>query len=128
MLFPKNLLYTRRHVWAKVDETKQRATVGITDSLQENLPEILSIDMPLVGDELEMDADCVHLHLPGRIQGLPSPLTGRVLAINRDVLDAPQLLHLSPYESWLFLMEYDEPDEVEMLMNPNQYANHVDSL
>lgn len=128
MLYPKDLLYTQRHVWVKINERKHVATVGITTGLQEGLPEILSIDMPLLGDELEMDGACVHLHVRKRLHEIVSPLTGRVTEVNRDVLDNPRLLHLSPYDSWLFRMEYDEPDEIEMLMTPAQYTSYVDSL
>jgi len=129
MLYPpKDLLYTQRHVWVKFEKKKHHATVGITNALQEELPEILSIDMPLIGDELEMENDCVHLHLPKTIHRLPAPLTGRVLSTNHDVIDQPRLLHLSPYESWLYTMEYDEPEEVEMLMNATQYMSYLDSL
>ena len=70
--------YTNRHTWVLPDEDKNIATVGITDYLTEELVAIQSIDMPLVGDELEMDTFCIHLHLAKRIHHLRSPLSGRV--------------------------------------------------
>ena len=126
MLYPDDLLYSTRHLW--VDREEQgTAEVGITDDLQEELPEIISIDMPMVGDELEMDTECAHLHLP-ELYDVFSPLTGRAIEINRDVLDNPHLIHSNPYEAWLFRMEYDEPDEIEMLMGAERYMSYVDSL
>ena len=112
MLYPDDLLYTTKHVWVRPDEQNGVATVGITDDLQDELAEILSIDMPLLGDELEMDTECLHLHLATDIYGVCAPLTGRVVETNRDALDNAHMLHLAPYDSWLFKMEYDEPDEV----------------
>jgi len=129
MFHPDDLLYTSRHLWVRLHPEESQAEVGITDELQDRIPEITSIDMPMVGDELEMDSACVLLHLAtSRLRKLHSPLTGRVLDINRDVLDRPELIHLKPYGSWLFRMEYDEEDELEMLMDAARYARYLDSL
>lgn len=129
MFHPNDLRYSNRHLWVRLLAEKPQAEVGITDELQERLAEISAIDMPMVGDELEMDAACILLHLAtSRLRKLRSPLTGRVLDINRDVLDRPELVHLKPYESWLFRMEYDEEEEVEMLMVATRYGRYLDSL
>jgi glycine cleavage system H protein len=88
MFPPQELLYSHRHLWVRHDPEKMQAWIGITDFLQEHLPEVESLDIPLEGDELEMDVPCVFLHLSTkRIRKLYSPLSGRVLEINRDVLD-----------------------------------------
>lgn len=128
MLYPDDLLYTTKHVWVRLDEEKGAATVGITDDLQEELADILSIDMPLVGDELEMDTECLHFHLPADLRGVCAPLTGRVIEVNRDALDNAHMVHLAPYDSWLFRMEYDEPDEVEMLLSSSHYMRFIDTM
>lgn len=120
--------YSRRHIWVQVNEEKHEAVVGITDYLAETIGNIIGIDMPQVDDELEMDAYCVELHLSKRIFSIRSPLTGRVLEINEDVEDNPSLLSLSPYKNWLYRMEYDEEDELDILMDANRYARFVDSL
>lgn len=125
--YPKDLRYTQRHVWVKAEEKRRTARVGITEDMAEKLREILSLDMPMVGDELEMDEPCIHIHRPTAIVDIPAPLSGRVLEINRDVLDNPAVICLDPYERWLFRMEYDEAEELEMLMNANQYATLMDS-
>lgn len=123
---PTDLSYSQRHMWTRTNEEEGTAEVGITEDLAEQLSEVLSIDMPMVGDELEMDAMCIHLHLLSDIFHLRSPLSGRVVEINRDVLDRPNLFHLAPFKHWLYRMEYDEPDEFEMLMNSAQYLRFID--
>lgn len=125
---PKHLSYTARHLWVDVGESKHTATVGITEDLIELLSDIVSVDMPLVGDELDMDTMCIHIHLPTRILHLRSPLSGRVTEINRDVLDDAGLLALSPYTNWLYRMEYDESGELDLLMNSVQYGKYLDRL
>lgn len=125
---PQGLSYSTRHLWVRMDAEKHMATVGVTEELVEQLVEILSVDMPMVGDELDMDTYCIHLHLNSRIHHLRSPLTGRVIEINRDVLDNASLLHVSPYKNWLYRMEYDDDEEVHLLMSPEQYARFLDRL
>lgn len=128
--YPKDLLYTQAHVWVR-NETKGKkrlARVGITEELANRLRGLLGVDMPMVGDELEIDAPCLHFHRQTSIHDLPAPLTGRVLEINRDVLDTPSLLALEPYRHWLYCMEYDELEEIDMLMNAHQYATYLDTL
>jgi glycine cleavage system H protein len=125
---PEELSYSTRHLWVKADADERVASVGITEDLLERLGEIVSVDMPMVGDELDIDTFCIHLHLESRIHHLRSPLTGRVLEINRDVLDNAALLHLSPYTHWLYRMEFDDADELHLLMSAAQYAKYLDQL
>jgi len=125
---PSELSYTTQHVWVRMDREQHAATVGITEELTDQLAEILSVDMPMVGDELDLDTYCIHLHLHSRIHHLQSPLTGRVLEINREVLDNASLLHLSPFTHWLYRMEYDDEDEVHLLMSADQYTRYLDQL
>lgn len=125
---PQDLSYSRRHVWARIDRKRSTAEVGITQELQERLPELLSVDVPMVGDEIEIEQPCVHIHHEDGIRHVRSPLSGRVVAVNRDVLDRPDLLHLAPYEHWLYQMEFDEPDELEMLLPAKNYLKFIEGL
>ena len=125
---PKHCIYTARHLWAAADEKSGMATIGMTEELVEMLAEIQTLDMPMVGDELDMDTYCIHLHLRTRIHHLRSPLSGRVVEINRDVLDNPGLLSISAYDNFLYRMEFDEPGEIEVLMTAVQYGKYLDRL
>ncbi len=127
---PSHYMYTLHHGWLHIeDENKQVATVGITEYLQEEMPEILSIELPMVGDELEIEAPCIHFHLEGDdVLHFPAPLTGRVVEINRDVLANPDLLHLAPYEHWVMRIEYDDPTEMEVLVQADRYVMFCERL
>ena len=120
--------FSKRHMWAKLDEENGIAYIGITDFLAEQLAEIESLDLPEVDDQIDMDTMCIHLHLTNRIHHLRTPLSGRVLEINREVLDYCSLILLDPNKYWLFSMEYDNEDEVNLLMDARQYAEYVDKL
>ncbi len=122
----EGLLYTPRHMWVKLDEEASTAEVGITEELARRLTTILSIDSPMPGDELEIDTDCLHIHLSTGIRALYAPMTGRVIETNQDVLDNPDLMQVAPYEHCIFKMEYDEPGEVDLLLSPTRYAIYLD--
>ncbi len=126
--YPENRVYSKRHVWAKPNRKNLTATVGLTDFFVEELAAIVSIDLPLVDDELEMDSFCLHLHVQNSMRHVRAPLTGRVLEVNKDVQDNPTLIHLAPHDNWLFKMEFDDEDELDMLMNGTQYTRFLDRL
>ncbi len=125
---PEDLLYHPRHLWLRVDLEDNTALIGITDEMQERLPEIDSIDLPQPGVDLEIDQPCFHLHLPSGIRHLKSPISGRVLEVNRDLLDTPELLHLAPYEHWLVKVEIDEPEELHLTMDAERYTKLIESF
>ena len=125
---PANLLYHPRHLWVRPNDSQETVKVGITDELQERLPEIYSVDLPAVGTDVEIDAPCFHFHLPSGIRHLKAPLSGRVVEINSRVLDNPELLHLAPYEHWLVRMEIDIPEELHLLLDAERYKSFLESL
>ena len=124
---PTNYLYTRQHTWTNIKD--DIAVVGITDELQEILEFINEIDLPKKGDELEMDLECVTLNYDGGTHDLPAPLTGRVTKINNELKYSPELIHSSCYgNGWLYEMEYDEPDELEMLYSAEEYEDEIENM
>ena len=125
---PKELSYTSKHLWVRADDDETVGTIGVTQDLVDSMREISAIDMPMVDDELDMEAYCIHIHLPTRLHHLRSPLTGRVLEINKEVLDSPSLLHIAPYEHWLYKMEIDDAEEFHLLMDCKQYVKYLDRL
>lgn len=125
---PEEFYYTPRHMWVRLHTEEGTAEVGITEPFAEELPEILSVDMPMLGDELEMDTECMHLHLETGLEPLFAPLTGRITGVNEDVEDDPDLLHVAPMTNWIFRMEYDEEEELEMLLSSKRYMTYLDHL
>ena len=128
MDIPKKRLYTKQHAWVRVKD--DIAVVGITDELQELLEFIGDVHLPKINDELEMDIECTTLNYNGgNTYDLPSPLTGRVTKINTELKHNPELIHSLCYEDgWLFEMEYDEPDELEMLYSAKEYEDEIENM
>ncbi|MBO4619598.1 MAG: hypothetical protein J5654_05750, partial [Victivallales bacterium] len=129
--YSDDMSYSRSHVWVYVESNraeKHYAKVGITDYLVEELANIENIDLPLEDDELEIDVPVILLHTGLRKKQVRCPLTGRVLEVNQEVLDDPTLLFKDYRANWLFRMEFDEPDELDLLMSGLQYARYLDEL
>ena len=122
MLFPEDLLYTKRHFWVKIED--DIAVVGVTDELLNILGAIDEIEFPRKNDELEIDIECGSLLYPGGEYEITAPLTGRITKVNNILKHDLNPVHLSCYdEGWLFEMEYDDMDELEMLLNAADYAD-----
>lgn len=124
--FPEHLLYSHNHMWVEIeDKNKHLARVGITSFLREELPEILTIDLPMEGDQVEIDEQNILLHLEdeedNEFRSIGSPLSGHVIEINKEVLNNPDLLHLEPYEHWIMRLQYEEPGELDLLMDADKY-------
>lgn len=126
---PDDVLFSHRHVWVKSIGKKEDGTVriGLSHYFLEEISEILSIDLPLVGDEVLIDHTCFQLHTPEDILHIEAPLSAHVSDINRDVIDNPDLLHIDAYENWVLELECDDLDEFEILIDASRYTRHVET-
>ena len=118
MNFPKELLYAKSHEWVRMlDETS--AQVGITDYAQHELGDIVFVNLPEVGDSAVKEKSIADVESVKAVSDIYSPLTGRVRAVNEDVMDSPELLNASPYETWLF--EIEDITDREELISAEEY-------
>ncbi|APG43143.1 glycine cleavage system protein H [Syntrophotalea acetylenica] len=124
MLFPEELYYNEDHVW--IEEDGGQATIGVTEYLQDELAEALSIELPEVGTELEMGDTLATIELRQGTLEIYSPLSGEVLEANQDLTDSPDWLSSSPYEDgWIVRLKLVEADELEDLMDADNYTEFV---
>lgn len=126
--YPAGLYFTKRHIWALPNTEDNTALVGISDFLADELGNIDGIDVPSVGDEVEMESICIHIHVSNHVRAFRCPLTGRVVEVNQDVIDDPTQIYMDYYGSWLFKMEFDDPAELDILMDGAQYSKYLDEL
>jgi glycine cleavage system H protein len=126
---PKDRVYTQNHVWVKVEHKEDcLARIGITEFMQEELPEILSLDLPMPAEEMEIDDPSIHLHCEDGIHDVRIPLTGRIHEVNQELLDSPELLHVAPYQHWIVSIEYDEEHELELMLDAERYVSYTETL
>ena len=100
MNVPKNLLYTKSHEWVEMLNDKTLRT-GLTEYATVELGELVFINLPEVGDEVEADENFADVESVKAVSDVVCPATGEISAINEALLDAPGYINTAPYESWL---------------------------
>lgn len=94
-MIPANLLYTKSHEWTKIEG--DTATVGITQFAQEQLGDLTFVDLPKAGDQVIAGAEMGSVESVKAASELYSPVTGEVLAVNEDLVSAPEKINQDPY-------------------------------
>ena len=123
---PANLLYTKKDEWVKkVDGNKVK--IGITDYAQDALGDIVYLELPEVGSNLDMDDIFGEVESVKAVSELFSPVSGEVTAVNEALEDTPEILNKSPYDDgWIIEIALSKPAELEGLMTNDAYQVHLD--
>jgi glycine cleavage system H protein len=124
-VFPDDLLYSREHVWVRVDG--HLATVGITDYAQEKLGEATSIELPEVDSCVERDEPFGTIETATKgVIDLISPVSGEVISANEDLLDDIGIINSDPHEmGWMIIVDMAYLEELDDLMNLPEYNEFV---
>ena len=121
---PEDRKYTKEHEWVKVEG--DLALVGITDFAQDQLGDVVYVELPKVGDRVEMMKPFGVIESVKTASDLYAPVTGEVIEVNAQVVDEPQVVNDAPYQGgWLIKVRPDNPSEIEGLMTATQYADMV---
>lgn len=119
MKFPKGLLYSESHEWVQKLEGGN-VRIGLTDFAQHELGDLVFVNLPQVGDALDIGDSFCDVESVKAVSDVYSPLTGTVAAVNEELMDEPQLINESPYEAWL--VEVEAVEEYGDLMDASAYA------
>lgn len=120
MNLPKELKYSKEHEWVKVEGNEVR--IGITDFAQSELGDIVFVELPEVGDEIEINQPFGSVESVKTVSELYAPISGKVVAINEDLDDSPELVNESPYEkAWMLVIEPSDTAQVDELMDADKY-------
>jgi len=127
MSFPDDLKYSREHEWARVEGN--RVVVGITDYAQRELGEIVYVELPEVGTEVEQMEAFGTVESVKAVSDLYAPVSGEVVEINGALEDDPGLINTDTYgEGWMLVVEMSDPDELDELMNAEEYAAFIEAM
>jgi glycine cleavage system H protein len=116
---PTDLRYTKSHEWVRQTQTGA-VEIGITDHAQEALGDLVFVEVPEQGRNLQLGEACAVVESVKAASDVYSPLAGTVTAGNAALADKPELLNQDPYgEGWLFRLETST--DVGSLMNAAAY-------
>lgn len=124
---PGDLLYTKEHEWLRREDDGS-VTVGITDHAQAALGDLVYVELPEGGQELETDGEMAVVESVKAASDVYAPIAGTVVAVNESLADDPEKINSDPYgEGWIVrLTPADDGDDG--LMSPDDYQALLDEL
>jgi glycine cleavage system H protein len=126
MQLPDGLHYTKEHEWLRLEGAE--GVVGITDFAQEALGDVVFVELPPPGTVLTAGRTFGVVESNKSVSDLFAPVSGRVVAANDALKDAPEAVNRDPYgEGWMLRIALASPDEVSKLLDADQYRTHVQS-
>jgi glycine cleavage system H protein len=115
-----SLKFTDDHLWVRVEG--KRAQLGLSEYAQDELGEVIAVELPDVGDTLEKGESFGEVESVKTVSELVAPVSGTISAVNVELEDHPSLVNEDPYhEGWLVEIELSDRDEIEDLMDPDEY-------
>ena len=124
---PEELKYTKSHEWVRVEEDG-RLTVGITEHAQGLLGDMVFVELPEVGESYEAEQDCAVVESVKAASDIYCPVEGEVVEVNEELEDEPEQLNVNSYhDGWIFRITPSNPDDLDNLMNADDYAALVES-
>ena len=120
-MYPADCKYTKDHEWIKVDGDTGR--VGITDYAQQQLGDIVFVELPEVGRNIESGEPFGSIESVKAVSELYSPVSGVVTAVNSALADSPERVNSEPHASWMIEVKLASPSELDALMAAEQYSD-----
>ena len=119
---PGDLKFMKSHEWARV-EGDGKVTIGISDHAQGLLGDLVYVELPNVGDRVEAGNAVAVVESVKAASDVYAPVSGTVTAVNSALSDKPETINEDAYgEGWLFTLEIEEPEQLNELLGPDDYA------
>lgn len=121
---PQDFHYTSTHEWIRVDENGV-ATIGISGHAQEALGDIVFVELPEPGTEIQARGEVAVVESVKAASDIYSPVSGEITEVNEALIDNPQLVNTAPYDDgWIYRMAVNDEKDLEELLNAEAYAEH----
>lgn len=118
--YPTDLRYARTHEWVRVEGT--RATVGISDYAQTQLGDVVYVELPEIGTQVEFEGEVAVVESVKAASDIYAPVTGKVVDINEELDNAPETVNADPYgDGWFFVIEMPDDELSSDLLNAEAY-------
>lgn len=118
---PSGLLYSKEHEWAKI--SGNTAIVGISHYAQDSLGDIVYVELPKVGATFNQMQEFGVVESVKTVSTLYSPLSGKVLEVNQELVSHPEIINQDPYEKgWIIKLEISNISEKSSLLSSDAYS------
>ena len=123
---PDDFRYAPSHEWARVEDGQ--VTVGISDFAQQSLGDVVYVELPQVGDEVNASAEACVVESVKAAADVYAPVSGTVVAVNEALEEAPEMVNQDPYgDGWFFKIEPTDLEEMDDLLDADGYEQHCES-
>jgi len=123
-MYPDDRRYSKDHEWIVI--TDGEARVGITQYAQEQLGDVVYVELPEVGRQLKQGEIFGTIESVKAVSELFCPVTGKIIAVNADLNDHPELVNSAPHETWMIRLSLDDPSQVDSLLDAASYGSSID--
>ena len=124
MSVPNHLFYTKDHEWVEFKE--EYAIVGITDYAQSQLGDVIFVEFPEIGEDLNSGSSFGEVEAVKTVSDLFAPISGKVLSVNEEIENTPDLVNSDPYKKgWLIKISPSKHEEKDDLMNFEEYKSFI---
>jgi glycine cleavage system H protein len=122
---PDNLLYTKSHEWIRREGDKVR--VGITDHAQSELTDVVFVELPKVGTNVEAKAPVAVVESVKAASDIYAPVKGTVVEANNALTNNPALINTDPFgEGWIFALKIENADDLKNLQSAAAYKEQIE--
>ena len=120
--YPDDLKYHSEHDWARIEDGE--AVLGVTWFAVDSLGELVHFEPPEAGATVTKDASYGEVESVKAVSDLIAPLSGEVIEVNQQVVDAPETVNEDPYGAgWLIRIRLSDPSEVDALLDVGAYKH-----
>jgi glycine cleavage system H protein len=123
MAYPKDYKYTKEHEWIQI--SGNTGLVGITDHAQESLGDIVFVELPKLGANLETGKTFGTVESVKAVSELYAPVSGRVTAINDSLSQSPEQINKDAHRAWMIKMELANADDLKSLLSAEDYEKYI---
>lgn len=123
MNIPSDLKYAKTHEWAKIEG--ENALIGISDHAQHAMGDIVFVELPEIGSVLKAGDVLGVVESVKAVSDVYTPIGGKILEINEEIIDAPEKINEDPYASWMIKLEITNKEEIESLFTKEQYEEMI---
>ena len=125
MEVPKELLYTLEHEWIRVNG--KNAVIGITQFAQEQLGDIVFVELPEVGSQIEKESPFGVVESVKTVSDLYAPASGKITKVNKELETNPEKVNNEPYDAgWIVEIELSDETDLESLLDPDAYTEQCE--
>ena len=125
---PGDLMYTAEHEWLRREEDGS-VTIGITDHAQGALGDLVYVELPELGQDLENGGEMAVVESVKAASDVYAPLAGTITAVNEVLADDPEKINSDPYgDGWIVRLQPSDGIAEDALMSPDAYQTFVDEL